>query len=126
MQYFTIHSLQQTGFSHTLDELGFEEWFYASLLAEDKERFSCRRMGRNRLFRRGNEGVCLTDFLEWLLYLRESLTMDIYELVELMKDGYNISIDQHKIIETVKGSSMYYDAITEKVYADYDVYFEII
>lgn len=125
-QYFTIHSLQQAGFSHILDELGFDEWFYASLLAEDKGRFSYRRMGRNRLFRRGNEDVCLTDFLEWLLYLRESLSMDIYELVELLKVGYNISIDQCKIIETVKGSSMYYDAITEKVYADYDVYFEEI
>lgn len=125
-RYFTIQSLRQSGFSHVLDELGFDEWFYASLLVEDKERFSCRRMGRNRLFRCINEDVCLTNFLEWLLYLQEPLSLDIYELVELMKDNYYIFIDQYKIIETIKGSSMYYDAITEKVYADYDIYFEEI
>lgn len=125
-QYFTVCSLQQSGFTHALDDLGFDEWFYASLLAEDKSHFSYRRMGKNKLFRRGNENVYLADFLEWLLYSNDSLSIDIYDLMELLQNGYNINIEQYKIIETIKGSSMYYDTITEKIYADYDVYFEEI
>lgn len=125
-QYFTVYSLRKDGFSHALDDLGFGEWFYASLLSEDKDHFSCRRMGKNKLFRRGHEDVCLTDFLEWLLYSCESLSMDIYDLSEQLVDNYNITIDVYKIIETIKGSAMYYNTITQKVYADYDVYFEEI
>ncbi|WP_339802885.1 DNA-directed RNA polymerase subunit alpha C-terminal domain-containing protein [Paenibacillus sp. FSL R5-0744] len=125
-QYFTVYSLQKKGFTHAFDELGFDEWFYASLLSEDKEHFTYRRMGKNKLFRRGSENVSLIDFLEWILYSSESLSLDVYELTEKLLSDYNIKFEWYKIVETIKGSAMYYDTITQKVYADYDVYFEEI
>lgn len=124
--YFTVYSLQKKGFIHALDELGFDEWFYASLLSEDKEHFTYRRMGKNKLFRRGCENVSLTDFLEWLLYSSESLSLDVFDLVEMLSNYYNINLEWYKIVETIKGSAMYFDTITQKVYADYNVYFEEI
>jgi hypothetical protein len=124
--YFTVYYLQKKGFTHVLDELGFDEWFYASLLSEDKEHFTYRRMGKNKLFRRGCENVSLTDFLEWLLYSSESLSLDVLELVEKLSSDYNIKLEWYKIVETIKGSAMYFDSITQKVYADYNVYFEEI
>lgn len=126
VQYFTICSLRKIGFTHVLDDLGFDEWFYASLLSECKEHFSCRRMGKNKLFRRGHGEVRLTDFLEWLLYSCESLSMDIRDLTEKLSSDYNINLEWYKIVEMIKGSTLYYDTITEKLYADYDVYFEEI
>lgn len=125
-QYFTVYSLQKKGFTHALDELGFGEWFYTSLLSEDKKHFSYRRMGKNKLFRRGGKDVSLIDFLEWILYSSESLSLDVYELTEKLSNDYNINLEWYKIVETIKGSAMYYDTITQKVYADYDVYFEEI
>lgn len=125
-QYFTICSLRKSGFAHALDDLGFGEWFYASLLSEYKEHFSCRRTGKNKLFRCGHEEVRLTDFLEWLLYSCESLSMDIHDLTEMLSSDYNINLEWYKIVEMIKGSALYYDTITEKLYADYDVYFEEI
>jgi len=125
-QYFTVCSLRKSGFAHALDDLGFDEWFYASLLSEYKEHFSCRRMGKNKLFRRGHAEVRLTDFLEWLLYSCESLSMDIHDLTEKLSSDYNINLEWYKIVEMIKGSVLYYDTITEKLYADYDVYFEEI
>lgn len=83
-------------------------------------------MGKNKLFRRGSEKVSLIDFLEWILYSSESLSLDVYELTEKLSSDYNINFDWYKIVETIKGSAMYYDTITQKVYADYDVYFEEI
>lgn len=124
--YFTICSLRKSGFAHALDDLGFDEWFYASLISEYKDHFSCRRIGKNKLFRRGNEKVRLTDFLEWLLYSCESLSIDIHDLTEKLSSDYNIILEWYKIVEMIKGSALYYDAITEKLYADYDVYFEEI
>ncbi|KLU64492.1 DNA-directed RNA polymerase subunit alpha [Desulfosporosinus acididurans] len=125
-QYFTVYSLRKKGFTHALDELGFGEWFYASLLSEDKEHFSYRRLGKNKLFRRSSENVSLIDFLEWIVYSSESLSLDVYELTEKLSSDYNINLEWYKIVETIKGSTMYYDTITQKVYADYDVYFEEI
>lgn len=39
-KYFTLVSLKNEGFSHELDELGFEDWFYTSLLVENKLKIS--------------------------------------------------------------------------------------
>lgn len=124
--YFTAHSLKKSGFEHCLDELGFDEWFYASLLVEDKNHFSNKRLGNNRLFRKGKEEVRLVDFLEWILYSSEELSMDIYELGDYLAEQYNISINVYKLMEVISGSVLYFDKITEKVYADYEVYFSEI
>lgn len=121
--FFTVYSLQKNGFVHEIDELGFDEWFYSSLLVEDKEHFSYRRTGGNRLFRKGKSEVLLVDFLEWIIYSIDSLSMDIYDLSEYLSNEFNITLNTFKIVETVTGSTLYYDRITEKVYADYDVYF---
>lgn len=123
-KYFTVYSLRSRGFDHRLDDLGFDEWFYASLLSEDKEHFSYCRMGKNKLFKKGNGDVLLSDFIESILYSQESLSMDIYDLVDYLREEYNIDLDFWRITETIKGSSMYYDSIMDRVYADYDVYFE--
>lgn len=125
-QYFTVFSLQKKGFAHALDELGFDEWFYATLLSVDKVHFSYCRMGKNKLFTRGSENVSLINFLEWILYSCESLSIEVYELTKKLLSDYNINLEWYKIVETIKGSAMYYDTITQKIYADYNVYFEEI
>ena len=124
--YFTVHSLQRIGFEHELDDLGFEEWFYSSILVEDKEHFSYRRVGKNRLFKKGQGEVCLSDFIEWIIYSKETLSMDVYDLSYELLNEYNISIEIFKLVEATKENSLYYDRITEKIYADYEVYFDEI
>lgn len=121
--FFTVYSLQKRGLTHEIDDLGFDEWFYSSLLAEDKKHFSYRRIGGNRLFRKGKNEVLLVDFLEWIIYSTDSLCMDIYDLADYLSNEFDINLNTFKIIETVTGSRLYYDRITEKLYAEYEVYF---
>ncbi|WP_331670144.1 DNA-directed RNA polymerase subunit alpha C-terminal domain-containing protein [Anaerocolumna sp. AGMB13020] len=121
--YFTVYSLTKNGFEHPLEDLGFDEWFYSSILVEDKTHFSHRRMGGSRLFKKGRGTVCLVDFIEWILYSIDTLSMDIYDFTDNLSNEYNINLSVFKIMETISGSSMYYDKITEKIYADYEVYF---
>lgn len=121
--YFTAYSLLKSGFTHEIDDLGFDEWFYASLLIEDKEHFSYRRLGGNRLLRKGKCKLLLGDFLEWIIYSTDSLSIDIYDLSDYLSNEFNINLNTLKLIETVTGSALYYDKITEKIYADYEVYF---
>lgn len=125
-EYFTVASLRRKGFTHPLDDLGFEEWFYGSLLAEDPERFTYRRMGGTRLFFRGRKTVQLADFLGWLVEAEPSGRIDIYDLHETLERQYEISIPLHKLIEVAQSSELYYDPIMKAAYIDYDTYLEEI
>lgn len=120
---FTICSIRREGFAHDLDDLGFDEWFYSSLICEDP-RFSARRMGGTRLLYSGQRAIVLEELLTELLLEREKI--EIYELKELLEQEYGIVLGKDKLIEIVKESSLYYDSIMETVYLDYDTYFEEI
>ena len=120
---FTIHSLRREGFADDLDDLGFGDWFYSSLLCED-ERFSSRRVGGTRILYAGKRSFTLEDLLIEILLEREKI--EIYELQEVLEEEYGIQLDKYKLSEIVKESSLYYDGIMETVYIDYDTYFEEI
>lgn len=120
--YFTITSLRQDGFSHPLDNLGFDDWFYGSLLAEDSNRFSCRRMGGTRVFRKGHGAVQLVDLLHWIV--EAETRIDVYDLLGLLEQRYGVVLPFYTLTTVINGSDLYYDTIMKAVYIDYDTYFE--
>lgn len=123
-EYFTITSLRKGGFTHELDDLGFDEWFYASVLLEDRERFSYQRIGGTRVFLRGKSGANLGDMFVWLLEKYQKI--DFYDLMDLLENHYGITLPKEKILTIIGGTELYYDKIMEAVYVDYDTYFEEI
>lgn len=125
-KYFTIKSISEDGFLNELDEYGFNDWFYYSLLAECKNKISYLRVGGNKLFILGNVRVVFDEFIESIIFSQKSLSIDIYDLKDLLETYYNINISTYKLIETTRNTSMYYDVISEKIYADYDIYYEEI
>jgi hypothetical protein len=125
-KYFTVFSLRDEGFSHELDDLGFEDWFYTSLLVENKEKFSYQRIGGNKVMIAGNFDIRFEEFLESIVFRQETLSIEVKDLEDILRQQYNINIDTWKLIQTVKDSSMYYDPISEKIFADYDTYYEVI
>ena len=123
-EYFTVASLRREGFTDPLEDTGFDDWFYGSLLAEDRDRFSCRRMGGTRVFFCGKKEVYLIDFLRWVV--EPEGHWDLYDLKEYLEEHYGVALPTEKIIENVRESDLYYDSIMEAVYLDYDTYFEEI
>lgn len=123
-EYFTVISLQNDGFTHKLDDYGFDEWFYSSVLIENKELFSYQRIGGNRLFLRGKASSNLGDMITWLLGKYKKI--DIYDLVDLLKNHYGIKTSKDKLRSIIDETELYYDSIMESVYIDYDTYFEEI
>lgn len=122
--YFTIRSLHRDGFTHPMDELGFDDWFYGSLLSAYQERFSHRRFASAKLLLHGKGTVTLEDFITALV--ERCQTIELYDLHALICNDYGIAIDQYKVLEAVRNTDLYYDAIMEKVYVDYNTYFEEI
>ena len=123
-EYFTVASLRADGFMHPLDDLGFDEWFYGSVLLEARELFSYQRIGGTRLFMRGNAPVRIGGLLTELLEHEQKA--DVYELRDTLEEHFGIVLSKDKLIELVKETDLYYDAIMGAVYADYDTYFEEI
>lgn len=122
--YFTVTSLQKEGFTHPLDELGFDDWFYGSVLVENREHLSYQKVGGTRVFYRGKARIQMADFLRWLVEAEGRI--DIYDLQETLEQQYGIMLRHNKLIEMIQNSDLYYDAIMELVYIDYDTYLEEI
>ena len=125
-KYFTLFSLKKEGFYHKLDELGFEDYFYTSILIEDRERISYKRIGKNKLMYSNSEGASFESFLEYIVYQQEKLYIEIYELNDLLKEKYNLQFNTYDLINSIKSTSMYYDPISKTVFADYEIYYEVI
>ena len=119
---FTIESLRSSGFEHPLDDLGFEPWFYSSVLAADKERFSIRRLGSTRIICSGIRDVQLSDLI--VSIVERERQYEIHDLNEYLSDYYGIVIPLEKLKSVIGGTDLYYDKIMETVYVDYDTYFE--
>ena len=120
-EIFTIKSLKEQGFKDKLEDLGFEDWFYASLLTSDN-RFKFKKLMNTILFRKGNEKVTLGDFIENIIVKYKSI--DIYDLQNFLVEYYGIETEKYKILENIKDKNLYYNEIMEKAYIDYDRYLE--
>lgn len=79
-------------------------------------------MGGSKVFIKGNQEVTLGLFIEFLVEYEKSI--DIYDLNELLLDTYGLNAERYRMISIINNSSMYYDPIMEKIYIDYDTYFE--
>ena len=123
-KYFTLFSLKEEGFLHELDNLGFEDWFYTSILIEHRPNLSHRRAGGNKIMIKGDFNLQVVEFLEYIVYKQKSLSVDVYDLSDILKNEYNINIERSKLIEITRSSSMHYDAISGKIFADYDTYYK--
>lgn len=119
-QYFSAQSIRQAGFTHELYDLGFSDWFYASLLLAD-ERFSYARIYGNQIFYSGDESVTITSFQ--VNRIKEHGSIDLYALVNEMTDVYGCpSVNRYDVVEKVKGTHVFYDEILERFYASEDAY----
>ena len=114
--FFTVASMRQRGFSSKLDDLGLDDWFHSSLLRFD-ERFSYLRMAGNIILRTGQQAFRAGDFYSEVLGQHGSI--DLGQLLDLLWDHYGLRADRSKLLEKIKGTSIYYDRIEEVLYPRY-------
>lgn len=131
-RFFTVEYLRNLGFTSEIDNLGFSDLFSISLLRESPD-FSNWHLGGNRLFlsdrrtsdRGGSSGAVSLSRL--LASLFDDMTeIEVDDLIGILRDEYNIVLDRWKIIEAAGEASLYYDRIMDRIYRDYDTYFDDI
>lgn len=122
--YFTVHSLKNHGFYHELFELGFENYFYESVLrysSQIKSFFA--GIGSTFIFNE-NDNIDIRNMLETIILKNGS--MDIYDMIDYLKDKYGIVVEKYKLTEWARESNLYYSDTMEKIYTDYDEFYEEI
>lgn len=119
-RYFSVQSIRKAGFESDLFDLGFSDWFYASLLTSD-ERFSYSKAFSNIILFKGSERITVATFEEALI--REQGSMDVYDLMSEMEETYGCRIpDRLDLIYKVDGTDVYYDKYLDRLYANTGVF----
>ena len=121
--YFTVQSLRLDGFTHPLDQLGFEDYFYASLLGADA-RFSSQRVFGNVVLYNGRVfgQFSIADFIRAQLADYDVVSEDTF--IQDIQDRFGVVIgNRAEIVEAVKGTDFYYDRIMQKIYREKSLYY---
>ena len=121
--YFTVKSLRRDGFRHALDELGFDDYFYASLLWMD-ERFSGQRVFGSIVVYNGKVfgQFSTADFLQ--AALREYDSVEPEDFMWDVEERFGVTIpNRYEVTAAVKDSELYYDSIMDKIYRDKALYY---
>lgn len=123
--FFTIHSLKGAGFESDLDDLGFDDYFYASILAMDS-RFSWQRIfGEIVLLLKagsGDETISKKTFFYYMLSKYDSV--DLEDFIGDCLEEYGIKIsDKYEINNAIKDTEFYYDSIMDKIYKNKNYYY---
>lgn len=114
--YFSVQSIKKAGFESELFDLGFSDWFYASLLTSD-DRFSDTKAFGNILLYKGAERITIQSFEESLI--REHGSIDVYDLMTEMEETYGCRItDRLDLIYKVGGTDVVYDKYMDRLYAN--------
>lgn len=118
--YFSLKQIKNTGLSHKLFDLGFDDWFYAKILAQNDKLYSSQQIGERIILAKGNKNIT------WVTLLKDIISengMDIYRLSDKLHSDFGMRVDKNDILARIDDSDMYYDKIMEKLYRRYDDYF---
>ena len=104
IDFFTIESLSKQGFTADLESLGFEPWFYSSILRED-HRFSHRKMGGTVLFHAAGQEASIRNLVFSILEQESSVDVDLADCSaqrrlshSIRPMGYNSTHSKYRII----------------------------
>lgn len=121
--YFTMQSLRDAGFSHELEDLGFDDIFYAGILAMSP--FFCyQRVYGNIVLYSGSDNklFSIKAFIRNLLEKYDDV--DIDDFMDDVYEEYGVKIpEKYDVTGAVSGTGMYYDSIMNKIYSSKSLYY---
>ena len=115
--------MKAAGFSHELDDLGFEHLFYESILKRPG-RLKYLKLKENVLFIKTPYPVSFNHLIGELLDKEPFMTID--DIVYELKSRWQITIDYDYAISLTKSTDYYYSEELEKVFQDKDIYYHYI
>lgn len=118
--YFTLHGIRDSGFEHQLDEYGFEDIFYQTLLNYNPS-VSSSTINRVEVYCYGttySKESAVEFFVSCVL--RNEDSMDIYEVMDLIQEHFGLVLDS----ELKNNPILYFNPHTLKIYRNKDVFYD--
>ena len=117
--------MRSRGFSSEIDELGFDDYFYAGIIAMDN-RFKWQKIfGEIVLAKKSTENnnlISKKSFILECLSRYDSVELD--EFIEDCFSEYGVKISsRYEVTSAVAGTDFYYDAIMDKIYSNKNYYY---
>lgn len=122
-RYFTYTNIEFLVEKSKLNELGFDNLFYESILkGADQYRF--QNLGGTTLFKKTKNKFYSYNLLEEIVSRYK--VIDIYDLIDLLEDKYNIKLSKEQILSSCLKTELYYNPIMEMIYLDIDKFYEMM
>ena len=121
--YFNIYTLRANGFTSKLDDLGFDDYFYNSVLCMS-QKFVYQKMLHTHILYKGDlkQEITRNDFIASILKKYESIALD--DLIKEIKENYGIAVVEREEVKTAaKEYGFYYDSIMDKIYLNDSYYY---
>ncbi|QNR22486.1 hypothetical protein HNY42_15920 (plasmid) [Exiguobacterium sp. Helios] len=122
-QFFTLSSLKDNGFKHALDDIGFEDAFYESILSRTGV-LKNLRLGKSSIFVKQLGKPKHEQLMKWLMERNKSLLMDDFQLK--IKGCLSLTMSEKEIVNLVNNSKHYYSKEFEKIYVSREEYLNSI
>lgn len=120
---FSIKKLIVDGITGKLDNLGFDEFFYRSLLSKMNDIFGKEIKG-SYIYSRD---YSLIDLKSIVLDHMEIVKKDTADgIINNVNDMYMLDLPHRKLTSIIKETELYYDEILELVYVDYETFYQDI
>lgn len=121
-RWFTYYSMISDGFSHELIDLGFDDIFYESLLKITPKMKYIQTI--HPVFMVTNESLTLEKFLTE--YLVECVSVDVYDMLDDIKNIYGLDISKDKVKWALCNGGAYYSDPMNKFYSTKEQYLKEI
>lgn len=119
--FFSFHSLIRDGFSHPIQNVALDEWFFSSLIKNSKK-VRTIVAGGGQLHYFGNKTKMTADMIRYEIEHYKSY--EINSFTNYIFEKYGLSIQRDKMIENAKKVDLYYDEIMEKIYYSKEDYYK--
>ncbi|MGJ9457423.1 MutH/Sau3AI family endonuclease [Oceanobacillus sp. CF4.6] len=119
-QFFTLRSLEETQFSHELEEYGFDDIFYESILMRPG-RLKYVKLANKVVFVKSKKEVTISDLTAYLMGNDKSITVD--SLIKRAKEMCKLVINYDYAIRMMKNTTYFYSEDLLKLFEDKEGYF---
>ena len=122
-EYFTVQYIKEFDISNRLDDLGFDEIFFANILAMSPLFQYTQAFGNIILYKgEGVKGISKKSFILSILSKYDDIEIEQFKKDCFEFYGVQIS-ERYEIVNAISGTEFYYDSIMDKVYRNKDIYY---
>nr|MBQ4455163.1 hypothetical protein [Clostridia bacterium] len=122
-KFFNYSSIRKYLNDLRICNLGFDDRFYDQIIRNSGD-YLHLNMYSNIIFTKEDIELSRQVFLKYVLERFGSMYLD--DFIEFIKDTFQMNISKNYLLSDIKGTDIYYDKIMDKIYKDYDQYYDEI